>query len=298
MAAFNYRHLYYFWVVAKEGGFARAAERLDMAIQTISAQVRELEKSLGHQLLKPLGRGVTLTEAGEVAYARAEEIFQIGQRIPQEVMQAATEPSIRLSVGLSDGISKLAAHKLLGPALQAAQLKLVCHEGEIEHLMAELALHHLDLVLAGQAAAHNSNMRLSSQLLSSSEVGWFGPGSWVHKADVDQFPQSLSRLPVLLPTTHSPLRASLDRWFDELQIQPRVVGEFEDSALLKTFGASGMGVFPAAESVQEDLLAHYAVQRMGLCTGVTEHFYAIGTEKKVQHPLVQRLLHPPVTARP
>ena len=163
MAAFNYRHLYYFWVVAKEGGFARAAERLDMAIQTISAQVRELEKSFGHQLLKPQGRGVTLTEAGEVAYARAEEIFQIGQRIPQEVMQAATVPAIRLSVGLSDGISKLAAHKLLGPALQESQLKLVCHEGEIEQLMAELALHHLDLVLAGQPAAHNSNLRLSSR---------------------------------------------------------------------------------------------------------------------------------------
>ena len=290
MAAFNYRHLYYFWVVAKEGGFARAAERLDMAIQTISAQVRELEKSLGHQLLKPLGRGVTLTEAGEVAYARAEEIFQIGQRIPQEVMQAATEPSVRLSVGLSDGISKLAAHKLLGPALQASGLKLVCHEGEIAQLMAELALHHLDLVLAGQAAAHNSNLRLSSQLLSSSEVGWFGPSQLVHKADVDQFPQSLNRLPVLLPTADSPLRASLDRWFDELQIQPRVVGEFEDSALLQTFGANGMGIFPAAEWVHDDLVSQYGVSRLGACTGVKEHFFAIGTERKVHHPLVQSLL--------
>lgn len=289
MAVFNYRHLYYFWVVAKEGGFSRAAERLDMAIQTISAQVRELEKSFGHQLLKPLGRGVTLTEAGEVAYARAEEIFQIGQRIPQEVMQAATAPSVRLAVGLSDGISKLAAHKLLGPALQAAELKLVCHEGEIEHLMAELALHHLDLVLAGQAAAHNSNLRLSSRLLSSSEVGWFGPSHLVHKADVDQFPQSLNRLPVLLPTTHSPLRASLDRWFDELQIQPRVVGEFEDSALMSVFGLGGLGVFPASLIGRDDLSLMKGLKLLGQ-TEVKEEIYALYTRRSRHHPLVEKVM--------
>ncbi len=289
MAAFNYRHLYYFWVVAKEGGFARAAERLDMAIQTISAQVRELEKSLGHQLLKPQGRGVTLTEAGEVAYARAEEIFQIGQRIPQEVMQAATVPAIRLSVGLSDGISKLAAHKLLGPALQEIQLKLVCHEGEIEQLTAELALHHLDLVLAGQPATHNSNLRLSSRLISTSDVGWFGPSQWVHKIDVEQFPQSLSRLPVLLPTAHSPLRALLDRWFDELQIQPRVVGEFEDSALMSVFGAGGLGVFPASLIGRDDLSLMKGLKLLGQ-SEVKEEIYALYTRRSSHHPLVQSIL--------
>jgi LysR family transcriptional activator of nhaA len=289
VAAFNYRHLYYFWVVAKEGGFARAAQRLDMAIQTISAQVRELEKSLGHQLLKPQGRGVTLTEAGEVAYARAEEIFQIGQRIPQEVMQAATVPAIRLSVGLSDGISKLAAHKLLGPALQEAQLKLVCHEGEIEQLTAELALHHLDVVLAGQPATHNSNLRLSSRLISTSDVGWFGPSQWVDKVDVEQFPQSLCRLPVLLPTAHSPLRALLDRWFDELQIQPRVVGEFEDSALMSVFGAGGLGVFPASLIGRDDLSLMKGLKLLGH-SEVKEEIYAHYTRRSSHHPLVQSIL--------
>jgi LysR family transcriptional activator of nhaA len=178
---------------------------------------------------------------------------------------------------------------LLGPALQAVQLKLVCHEGEIEHLMAELALHHLDLVLAGQAAAHNSNMRLSSQLLSSSEVGWFGPGSWVHKADVDQFPQSLSRLPVLLPTTHSPLRASLDRWFDELQIQPRVVGEFEDSALMSVFGAGGLGVFPASLIGRDDLSLMKGLKLLGQ-TEVKEEIYALYTRRSRHHPLVMQVM--------
>jgi LysR family transcriptional activator of nhaA len=161
----NYRHLYYFWVVTKEGGFARAAERLDMAVQTISAQVRELEKALGHQLLKPAGRGVAMTEAGQAAYARAEEIFQIGQAIPDEVREAASGKVARLAVGMSDGISKLAAHALLEPVLATPSLRLVCHEGEFEQLLAELALHHLDLVLAGQPAPRNPNLRLTSERL-------------------------------------------------------------------------------------------------------------------------------------
>jgi LysR family transcriptional activator of nhaA len=289
VAALNYRHLYYFWVVAKEGGFSRAAERLDMAIQTISAQVRELEKSLGYQLLKPLGRGVTLTEAGQAAYARAEEIFQIGQRIPHEVQQAATAQGVRLAVGLSDGISKLAAHKLLGPALACAELQLLCHEGEFDHLISELALHHLDVVLAGQSAPHNANLRLSSQLLSSSQVCWYGPSALVHKADVDAFPQSLARLPVLLPTHHSPLRASLERWFDGLQLQPRVAGEFEDSALMSVFGARGLGVFPVSIMGEEDLTLMKGLKLLGK-TEVKEDIHAIFTRRSRHHPLVARVV--------
>lgn len=138
MPGLNYRHLHYFWVVAQEGGFVRAAERLDIAVQTISAQVRELERALGHQLLKPAGRGVALTEAGQAAFARADEIFQLGQRLPDEVRQAATTQVTRLRVGFSDGISKLAAHAVLAPALQIPDVRLVCHEGEFDELQAEL----------------------------------------------------------------------------------------------------------------------------------------------------------------
>lgn len=292
MSDINYRHLYYFWVVAKEGGFSKAADRLGMAIQTISAQVRELEKSLGHQLFKPLGRSVTLTEAGHAAYARAEEIFQIGQRIAQEVKQAATGQAVRLAVGLSDGISKLAAHKLLGPALATPELRLLCHEGEFEPLMAELALHQLDLVLAGQAAPQNPNLRLSSQLLSSSAVGWYGPGTQVHKAQVDQFPHSLAQLPLLLPTHHSPLRASLDRWFEHLGIEPRVVAEFEDSAMMSVFGAGGLGVFPASLTGQDDLALMKGLKLIGECE-VHEEVHAIYTRRSRHHPLVQAILQAP-----
>ena len=289
MNQLNYRHLYYFWVVAKEGGMARAAQRLDMAIQTISAQVRELEKSLGHQLLKPEGRGLTLTEAGQVAYARAEEIFQIGQRLTSEVADAAAGPSARLSIGLSDGLSKLAAHTLLDPVLQVKGLRLLCHEGEFDSLMAELALHHLDLVLAGQGAPSNPNLRVSSQLLVSSPMCWYGASQWVNAVTCSRFPQVLGELPILLPPRHSPVRAALDRWLDSHDLRPEVVGEFEDSALMSVFAARGLGVFPVSALGAQDLSLMPGLTLLGQ-TQVKEEIHAIYSHRSRHHPLVMQVL--------
>jgi LysR family transcriptional activator of nhaA len=286
----NYRHLHYFWVVTKEGGFARAAERLDMAVQTISAQVRELEKSLGHQLLKPAGRGVALTEAGQAAFARAEEIFHIGQCIADEVREAASGPMARLAVGLSDGLSKLAAHALLEPVLATPRLRLVCHEGEFEQLQAELALHHLDLVLAGQPAPRNPNLRLSSERLIESPVEWHGPSQWVSKAARERFPDCLNELPVLLPTGHSALRATLDHWFQARGLRPHVVGEFEDSALLAVFAARGMGVFPVSRLGADDIGLMRGLRLLGRSDDLKEEVHAIRSRRGQHHPLVNRIV--------
>jgi LysR family transcriptional activator of nhaA len=286
----NYRHLYYFWLVTKEGGFTRAAERLDMAVQTISAQVRELEKSFGHQLLKPAGRGVVLTEAGQAAFVRAEEIFQIGQRMVDDVRAAATAPVQRLAVGLVDGISKLAAHALLAPVLAEPQLRLVCHEGEQDQLLAELALHHLDLVLAGQAAPANPNLKLSSERLLSSPVQWYGPAHLVGRRELAGFPQCLADLPVLLPTPHSPLRLRLAQWFDAHGLVPQVVGEFEDSALLALFAARGLGVFPVSAAGAADLAATPGLKWLGDAPEVFEEVHAIRTRRGLHHPLVKQVI--------
>lgn len=290
MTTLNYRHLHYFWVVAKQGGFARAAERLDMAVQTVSAQVRELEKALGHQLLKPSGRGVALTEAGQAAFARAEEIFQLGQAIPDEVRAAASGKVARLAVGFSDGISKLAAHALLEPVLATPNLRLLCHEGEFEQLLGELALHHLDLVLAGQAAPRNPNLRLSSERLVDAPVEWYGPARMVGKTERDRFPHSLNELPVLLPTGHSALRATLEHWFDTLSLRPRVVGEFEDSALLAVFAARGLGVFPVIRLGAGDVGLMRGLRLLGSGDGLKEEIHAIRSRRGQHHPLVQKVM--------
>ncbi len=288
---FNYKHLYYFWVVAKEGGISRAADKLDMAVQTVSAQVRELERSLGYALLKPAGRSLVLTEAGQAAMQQADQIFQLGESLPALVRDAASARTVRLAVGICDGLPKLVVHRLLLPVITEPNLRLLCHEGELDDLLGDLALHRLDLVLSDRPAPGNPNIKLYSHAMGSSGIAWYGTVAMVDGARQD-FPQSLANLPVLMPTAHAAVRARLDHWFEQRAMRPRIVGEFADSALLKTFGASGMGVFPAAEWAHDDLLAHYAVQRLGPCDGVTEHFYGIGTEKKVQHPLVLRLLQP------
>ena len=290
-ASFNYKHLYYFWVVAKEGGISKAAGKLGMAVQTVSAQVRELEKELGCELLKPAGRGLTLTEAGMAAMQQADQIFQLGEALPDVVRDAASTPGVRFWLGISDGLPKLVVHRLLQPIMNEPRLRLLCLEGQFNELLGNLALHKLDMVISDRAAPSNPNIKLYSHALGSSTIAWYGTPALLAKSD-KVFPKNLADLPVLLPTAHTVMRDRLEHWFEQQGIQPRVVGEFEDSALLKTFGASGMGVFPAAESVEEELISHYAVQRMGRSKGVTEHFFAIGTEKKVQHPLVQRLLHP------
>ena len=289
---FSYRHLYYFWVVAKEGGMARAAARLGMAVQTVSTQVRELERALGHTLLKPAGRGLVLTEAGEAALRQADLIFQLGEQLPTAVRDAISAPSVRLAVGISDALPKLVVRRLLEPVLHEPQLRLLCHVDEFADLLADLALHRLDVVLADRPATPNPNLKLYSHALGTSAVAWYASPALAAAARKG-FPQSLAQVPVLLPTTHAAVRGRLDQWFERQGVRPRVVGEFEDSALLKTFGASGMGVFPAAEVVHDELVARYEVKRIGRCDDVTEQFFAIGTEKKVLHPLVQRLLPTP-----
>lgn len=287
--AFNYRHLYYFWVVAKEGGMSRAATRLDMAIQTVSAQVRELERDLGCQLLKPAGRGLALTEAGVVALQQAEHIFQLGEALPELVRGAAQVQAVRLTVGIADGLPKLVVQRLLQPVLATPGLRLVCHEGEMADLLADLALHRMDVVLSDHPAPFNPHLKVHNHPLGASAMGWYAAPYWWEQAQ-DGFPASLNRVPVLLPTTHSTVRRPIDQWLIQHRLRPRVVGEFEDSALLETFGGSGLGVFPAALSVQDDLLQRHQARLLGPCEGVEDHYYAISTERRVKHPVVQQLL--------
>lgn len=287
--SFSYHHLHYFWIVAKEGSIARGAERLGLAVQTVSAQVRALERSLGCALFKPAGRGLALTEAGAEAMRQADHIFQLGEALPAAVRDAAASPALRLAVGISDALPKLVVRRLVRPVLAEPRLRLLCHEDEFDDLLGDLALHRLDVVLADRPAPGNANLRLFSHALGESPVGWYGAPRLSREARRG-FPGSLDRVPLLLPTSHSALRSRLEAWLDARRIAARIAGEFEDSALLKAFAADGLGVFPAADWVRRDLEQRYGVERIGTCDGVHERYYAIGTEKRVAHPLLKRLL--------
>ncbi|MCZ2405566.1 MAG: LysR family transcriptional regulator [Burkholderiales bacterium] len=286
---FNYRHLYYFWRVAREGSMSRAAARLDMAVQTVSAQVRELERDLGCQLLRPAGRGLALTEAGVVALRQAEQIFPLGEALPELVRAQAQQPAVRLVVGIADGLPKPEVQRLLHPVLEVPGLRLVCHEGEMADLLADLALQRLDVVLADHPAPFRPHLRVHNHPLGRAAMGWYAAPCWWAQAAQD-FPAALQQVPVLLPTAHATVRGQLDQWLAHKGLRPRIVGEFEDNALLEAFGASGLGVFPGAVAAQQALEQRTGVRLVGTCDGVEEHYFAISTERRVAHPLVLRLL--------
>jgi LysR family transcriptional activator of nhaA len=287
-APLNFRHLYYFWVVAKEGGMARAAQRLDVAVQTVSAQVRALEQSLGHALFKPAGRAIALTEAGQAAMGYADQIFQLGEELPSAVRDAATGQGMRLRVGISDGLPKLIVRSLLQPAA-LKDSRLLCQEDEFDRLLADLALHRLDAVLSDRAAPHNVNLRLYSHKLGEAPLAWFAPKAMVARC-AHAFPACLEEMPLLLPTGQAAVRPRIDQWLERQGLHPRVAGEFEDSALLAAFGRSGMGVFPASRWSRQDLLADKSIVLVGDSPELVETFYLISAERRIQHPLVQRLL--------
>jgi LysR family transcriptional regulator, transcriptional activator of nhaA len=288
-APLNYRHLYYFWVVAKEGGIARAAERLDMAVQTVSTQVRQLEQSLGHALFRPAGRGLALTEAGNAAMAHADQIFALGEQLRSAVADAGMGQGSRLAVGISDGLPKLVVHHLLRPALTDPRVRLLCHEDEFDRLLGDLALHRLDAVLSDRPAPANPNLRVYSHALGEAPLAWFAPARLAASCK-DAFPQCLAEMPVLLPTAHAAVRSRLDRWFEQHGMRPRICGEFEDSALLAAFGRAGLGAFPASRWSRKDLLADKSMQLLGETPELVEHFFLISAERRIQHPLVLRLV--------
>jgi LysR family transcriptional activator of nhaA len=286
---FSYKHLFYFWVVAKEGGIAKAADQLGVSLPTISKQVRLLEQELGVALLKTQGRNLVLTEAGVAAMREADLIFAIGEQLPYKVREATSGKVLRLNVGISDGIAKMSVHSLLSPILREPHLRLLCHEGEFEQLLAELALHKLDLVLSDRPVTGHTEHRITSRLLAKSPLAWYAPPVLIKPA-LQNYPSNLGGVPMLLPTSHCATRSKIDHWLELEHITPNIVGEFEDSALLATFSAEGLGIFPGPSDLEAQFLASYGLKKIAELPAVEEQFHLIFTARKVLHPLLIQLL--------
>lgn len=285
----NYKHLHYFWVVAKEGSITRAAERLGVAVQTISGQLGLLERQLGKALFSNQGRGLVLTEAGRKALGFADQIFLLGEQLEEVMQDNEDEGILRLRVGISDGIPKLLAYRLLNQvSAMPGDVRLICDEGEFENLLAELALHRLDVVLTDRPAPVGSNLKVFSTHLGTYPSALFATAA-LQERHAGDFPAALNRAPLLLPTRHNVLRSRIDRWIEESGIHPRIVGEFEDSALLATFGRGGFGIFPAPLVLAGQLASEYDAHLLGAMDGVSEHIFAISNERRIRHPAVEVL---------
>lgn len=282
----NYRHLLYFWAVAKEGSITRAAERLGLSVQTISTQLGQLERQLGQALFAPQGRSLILTEAGRTALTYAEQIFQIGENLRQALAENAHAARPKFSVGVTDAVPKLISFRLLESVLRPPlTVRLECIEGEFEHLLGELVLNRLDLVIADRSSPQRANLKLHSHLLGNVGISLFGSAD-LHKRYGKSFPHGLGGAPWLLPARSDPLRAAIDAWLAANEIRPDIVGEFTDSALLKTFGRAGLGLFPAPAAMHADILAQFGAKPLGPLQGVNESWYAISTPKRVPHPAI------------
>ena len=281
----NYRHLLYFWAVAKEGSITRAAERLGLSVQTISTQLGQLERQIGQALLAPQGRSLVLTEAGRTALVFAEQIFQLGEKLRQALADnQAARP--RFAVGVTDAVPKLVAFRLLENVLRPPlSVRLECIEGDFENLLGELALNRLDLVVADRSAPQRANFKLHSHLLAKVGIDLYA-GEALYRTYATDFPQRLNGAPLLLPARGDPLRSAIDAWFEAHDLRPVVVGEFTDSALLKTFGRAGLGLFPAPADMHADIAAQFAAMPVGTLQGVSESWYAISTQRRIQHPAV------------
>jgi LysR family transcriptional activator of nhaA len=285
----NYHHLLYFWTAAREGSMTRAGQELRLAQSTVSAQIRRLEEALDERLFRREGRRVVLTDVGRVVYRYADEIFALGRELLDTVKDRPTGRPLRFNVGVADQLPKAIAHRLLAPVLELdPPVRIVCQEGKAERLLADLALHELDLVLTDAPVSPGAGVRAFNHLLGECDVAFFGVPRLAAGLR-RRFPACLDGAPMLLPTAGTVLRRSLDHWLDSRELRPRIVSEFEDSALLNAFGQSGAGVFPAPSLVEREVCRQYGVRVVGRVPEVRERFYAISVERRLKHPAVRAI---------
>ncbi len=282
----NYHHLYYFWIVMKEGSITAASTRLRLAQSTISAQLTKLEASLGGKLFNRQGRKLESTDLGQMVFQYADKIFSLGRELMDQVHSRPVVGPLSLKVGIVDVVPKLMARKLIEPALcMGKTVRLACHEGKEKDLLADLALHNLDLVISDGLPQPGLSVKTYNHFLGECGITFFAEKKLAQSLP-EKFPDCLDKAPMLMPMTMSWLRGAVDQWFEALSIRPVVVAEFEDNALLTVFGQAGDGVFIAPTIIESEVKDQYQVDIIGRCDNIKDRFYAISVERILKHPAV------------
>lgn len=282
----NYKQFHYFWAVAKAGSIVKASKQLHLTPQTISGQIAILEASLGVSLFRKVGRGIELTETGELALTYAEDIFQTGNALEQTLRLGSAERHRLFRVGISDAVPKSIAYRLLAPAMALVEpIKIICREGKLESLLGELAIHRLDLVLSDRPMPSDVDIKGRSHALLECGLNFFAAPT-LELSPQHNFPGHLMHAPLLVPGEDSAVRKRLMSWLNTLRIQPMIVGEFDDSALMRAFGQAGVGIFCAPSIIADEVIAQHQVLKIGETDEVVERYYAISVERRASHPAV------------
>lgn len=283
----NFKHLHYFMMVARSGGIIRAAERLHLTPQTLSGQISQFEERIGSQLFNRVGRRLELSDTGKLALSYAEEIFQTGSELEELLINGANDRFFTFRVGIADVLPKFVVHRLLSPVLKLPEaIRLICSEDRLERLLAELALHSLDMVIADRPMPAGTEIKGYSHPLGESGIAFMASPTLAEKIG-SRFPANLNGAPMLLPGKDSALHQALPRWLERMNIRPRIVGEFSDSALLKAFGEAGAGVFPTPVLSVPEVCEHYKVNKIGETDDIKERFFLISVERKLVHPVAR-----------
>lgn len=286
MPRLNYRHLEYFWHVAREGGVTAAAEVLHVSQPSISAQIRKLEKAIGHELFRREGRSMTLTHEGKIVFDYADEIFRMGDELQKTVQGGLAGRPMRLVVGVAATVPNVVAFHLLGPAFELEDpVRIVVRESRTDRLLTDLASHEIDLILSDRAVPPDSMVRAFSHSLGSSPVDILGPPLLSHRVR-DGFPGSLDGEPFILPAEGYALRRSLEEWFEAVGIRPRIFAEIEDTDLVTAFAEAGAGMLAVPSVITPEIRVHHALEIIGRAAGVREDFYAITADRRLEHPAV------------
>ena len=283
----NFKHLHYFWVTAKAGGIMRAGEQLHTTPQTLSGQIKLLEAWLGRRLFRKSGRQLELTDEGRLALGYADQIFTLGAEMETALRQArGGQKILDFRVGVADSVAKSVVYRLLEPALSVSEpVRLICSEGKFPDLLAQLALHRLDLVMADEPMSGRVSIKAFNHPLGSTPMSFFCTSALKTSLQGD-FPGCLNDAPMLIQGLSSSVRKQLDSWFTKHQIHPRIIGEFDDAALLQAFGREGRGVFMSAGVLEAETVAQYGVQVIGRTNEMVEDFYAVSVERRITHPCV------------
>ncbi len=286
MEFLNYHHLRYFWAVAKEGGLTKAAAKLNVTQPTICSQVQALEGALEEKLFRRRGRRLELTEAGQQVFSYAEEIFSLGSDLLNTLKARPTTRPLRIQIGIVDSLPKLVSYEIIKPVFQLPYpVQAACYEAKTIDLLAQLAAYRLDIVLADEPSPSSVNLKLFNHLLGECGLSFCAAPKLAARLK-GGFPKSLHEAPALLPTADTALRRSLEKWFEERKIRPRVVAEFDDAALMKVAASDALGFCPLPQIVVDEAVSHYGVEVVGHTEECRQQFYAISAERKLNHPAV------------
>jgi LysR family transcriptional activator of nhaA len=286
MRHLNYNHLFYFWTVAREGSISKACGKLHLTPQTVSAQIKLLEETVGEPLFDRVGRGLVLSEVGSMVMRYADEIFSAGMELNRFLRSGEFTGSRAFNVGITDSIAKLVAYRVLQPAMdEEADVKLVCEEGRLDRLLGTMATHRLDLIISDAPLPGGTHIKAFNHHLGHSEIKIFATPALAKKYR-KKFPESLDGAPFLMPTRENAVRRALEHWFELHQLTPNIVAEVYDSALLKSFGGEGAGLFPGSAVIEDNIRTMYAVEDVGTAKGIHEQYYAISPERKIKQPVV------------